>query len=106
MGLFTRAGLVFTKILILLILLVLQFFKEFCSFLRMILRVRLIKFFNIFKFQTFCPIPREIESHILNTSYINHLGQSDMKILEKINKRSTLDALKFLEFSLFLENFP
>ena len=30
----------------------------------------------------FCPIQREIESHILNTAYINHLGQSGIQISE------------------------
>ena len=35
--------------------------------------------------EQFCCIWRDIESHIYNTTYINHLRQSDMQMLEEIH---------------------
>ena len=49
-------GPVFTKILILRIVLFLEFFLEFCSFLRIILRIRIFKIWNVLKSSQFGPI--------------------------------------------------
>ena len=54
------SGPVFTKILILRIVLFLKFFLEFCSFLRIILRIRIFKIWNVLKSSQFGPILREI----------------------------------------------
>ena len=51
----------------------LEFFLEFYSFLRIILRTRIFTIRNVFKSVHFCLIEREIENHILITLYINHL---------------------------------
>ena len=50
------SGPVFTKILILRIVLFLEFFLEFCSFLRIILRIRIFKIWNVLKSSLFGPI--------------------------------------------------
>ena len=49
-------GPIFTKILILRIVLFLEFFLEFCSFLRIILRIRIFKIWNVWKSSQLGPI--------------------------------------------------
>ena len=50
------SGPVFTNILILRIVLFLEFFSEFYSFLRIILRIRILTIWNVLKSPQFCPI--------------------------------------------------
>ena len=50
------SGPVFTKILILRIVLFLEFFLEFCSFFRIIHRIRIFKIWNVLKSSQFGPI--------------------------------------------------
>ena len=57
------------------IYLLLNFFLECCTFLRIILRIRIFHIFNVSK---------SPDLNTCYTSHINHLGQSDIYLLEEI----------------------